>query len=108
MMLTFPRGYSQTFGAEPCNLIVACCKVNTEPILKEWSIIKSMDIPLITFIENHTSTIDVKGGGKLRRNSSQDKRARIIMLPSMPKGEIIGIIVIDGKGETKEQHCRCC
>ena len=38
--------------------------------------------------------IDVKGGGKTKQ------RGRV--LPSMPKGEIVGNIVIDGKGIGKE------
>ena len=45
--------------------------------------------------------IDVKGGGKETKDFYKAIRGRV--LPSMPKGEIVGNIVIDGKGFGKGQ-----
>ena len=53
--------------------------------------------------EESSFAIDVKGGGRTnsRRKSKQqekEKANRESGLPSMPKGETVGNIVIDGKG----------
>ena len=40
--------------------------------------------------------IDVKGGGKATKGFYNPIRGRV--LPSMTKGEIVGNVVIDGKG----------
>ena len=45
--------------------------------------------------------IDVKGGGKETKGFCKPIRGRV--LPSMPKGEIVGNIVIDGKGIGKDR-----
>ena len=44
--------------------------------------------------------IDVKGGGKATKDFYKAIRGRV--LPSMPKGEIVGNVVIGGKGIGKE------
>ena len=54
--------------------------------------------------------IDVKGGGKATKGFFKTNRGRVgffktnrgRLLPSMPKGEIVGNVVIDGKGSSKE------
>ena len=47
--------------------------------------------------------IDVKGGGKATKGFYKTIIGRV--LPSMPKGEIVGNIVIDGKGcEQRNWH----
>ena len=43
--------------------------------------------------------IDVKGGGKATKGFC--KAIKGILLPSMPMGDIVGNIVIDGKGYGK-------
>ena len=45
--------------------------------------------------------IDVKGGGKATKGVYKTIRGRV--LPSMPKGDIVGNIVIDGKGIGKDR-----
>ena len=45
--------------------------------------------------------IDVKGGGNATKGVYQVIKGRV--LPSMPKGEIVGNIVIDGKRFGKGQ-----
>ena len=49
--------------------------------------------------------IDVKGGGKATKGFYKTIRGRV--LPSMPKGEIVGNIVIDGKDVAKELASKC-
>ena len=45
--------------------------------------------------------IDVKGGGKASKGFCKNIKGRVF--PSMPKGEIVGNIVIDGKGIGKDR-----
>ena len=46
--------------------------------------------------------IDVKGEGKATKGFYKAIRGRV--LPSMPKGEIVGNVVIDGKGIGKDLY----
>ena len=46
--------------------------------------------------------IDVKGGGRLRGSIG----LLVDVLPSMPKGETIGNVVIDGKGGTPSNRAK--
>ena len=48
-------------------------------------------------ISDQPFAIDVKGGGKPNKRGFY-KKNKGILLPSMPKGEIVGNVVIDGKG----------
>ena len=66
-------------------------------IKETWTIFKS------TLGNEQPFAIDVKGGGKESNKKKGPKKAsRESVLPLMPKGETVGNVVIDGKGNGKE------
>ena len=66
-----------------------------------WARVKS------TLRNEQLLAIDVKGGGKSsNRRKGPKKEKRGILLPSMPKGETVGNVVIDGKGGSRGRDRR--